>query len=111
VIAAFIFGALMQAAPAPVTISLAFADDEPLRNRPILVQSYQGTQPCTNVRTIGAERQCDVTALRPNMIRMWAVNADGTYGQPSNFVELADVGAGRPGVIRVTFAGVMELPR
>jgi hypothetical protein len=41
------------------------------------------------------------------MIRMWAVNPDGTYGQPSNFVELAGVGTGRPGVIRVTFAGLM----
>jgi hypothetical protein len=107
---AFVVPLLVQALT-PVQVSIAFADEAALRNRPILVQTYQGTQPCTNIRTVGAERHCDVLIVRPNMVRMWAVNPDGTYGQPSNFIEIRADGDGPPGAFRVTFAGVMEPPR
>lgn len=98
---------LVQAAT-PTLVPIAFADDAALRNLPIMVQSYQGTQLCANLRTVGAERQCDALIVQPNMIRLWAVNPDGTYGQPSNFVEIRATGDGPPGAFRVTFAGVMQ---
>jgi hypothetical protein len=107
---AFVVPLLVQAI-LPVPVAIAFADDAALRNRPILVQSYQDTQACANIRTVGAERQCDVMIVRPNMLRMWAVNPDGTYGQSSNFIEILASGDGAPGVFRVTFAGPMEQSR
>lgn len=109
VFGAVVFMFLQATTPPPQRVVLAFALDPAHEGLPIVVQTYQGNQFCENVRTLGNERQCDVMVVRPNMLRLSTIRKDGLFGQWSNFTEIPEAGngSGLPGVVRITFAGVM----
>lgn len=108
-LAAFAFALFLQATPAPHRVVLGLALDPAHDGLPIVVQTYEGSQICANVRTLGNERQCEVMIIKPNMLRLSTLRKDGLFGQWSDFVEIPETGngSGLPGTVRITFAGVM----